>query len=109
LLIAEVPCFFGGLVTARLIGGFSARQTEKGKTIRNDRLLAVPVTKVNPAPITDIAQLPPGRLDEIEHFFVSYNQAHGRKYQPIGRIGAKKAERTLAVAERLYLKQPAKA
>jgi inorganic pyrophosphatase len=109
MLIAESPCFVGCLVTARLIGGFSAKQTEKGKTIRNDRLLAVPVTKVNPAPITDIAELAPGRLDEIEHFFVSYNRAHGRRYQPVGRIGPKRAQRALAAAERLYSKKRAKA
>jgi inorganic pyrophosphatase len=102
MLIAEEPCFVGCLVTARLIGGLCARQTEKGKTIRNDRLLAVPVTKVNPARITDIADLPSAQLDEIEHFFVSYNRAHGRKYVPIGRIGPGKADRTVAAAERLY-------
>jgi inorganic pyrophosphatase len=102
LLIAEAPCFVGCLVTGKLIGAMCAKQTEKGKTIRNDRLLAVPVTKANPAPITDLRQLHAAQLDEIEHFFVSYNRAHGRRYEPIGRIGAKKAERALAAAERLY-------
>jgi inorganic pyrophosphatase len=109
LLIAEAACFVGCLVTGKLIGAICAKQTEKGKTIRNDRLLAVPVTKANPALISDIRELPAARLDEIEHFFVSYNSAHGRRYQPIGRIGAKQAERSLAAAERLYAKQSKKA
>ena len=109
LLIAEAPCFVGCLVTGKLIGALCAKQTEKGKTIRNDRLLAVPVTKANPAPISDIRELPAVRLEEIEHFFVSYNRAHGRRYEPIGRVGAKKAERSLAAAERLYSKHAKKA
>jgi inorganic pyrophosphatase len=109
LLIAEAPCFTGCLVTARLIGAICAKQTEKGKTIRNDRLLAVPVTRANPAEITDLRELPAARLDEIEHFFVSYNRAHGRRYEPFARVGAKKAERTLAAAERLYFRKTKKA
>jgi inorganic pyrophosphatase len=109
LLIAEAPCFVGCLVTGRLIGAICAKQTEKGKTIRNDRLLAVPVTKANPAQISDIRELHGARLDELEHFFVSYNRAHGRSYEPIGRVGARKAERSLAAAERLYSRMSKKA
>jgi inorganic pyrophosphatase len=69
----------------------------------------VPVTRANPAPIADIRELPAAQLDEIEHFFVSYNRAHGRRYEPIGRVGAKKAEQALAAAERLYSKLSKKA
>jgi hypothetical protein len=32
-------------------------------------------------------------VKEIEHFFVSYNQEKGKKFEPITRAGPKKAER----------------
>jgi inorganic pyrophosphatase len=79
----------------RLIGVLTARQTEKGKTIRNDRLLAVPQTEVNKPAVRDIADVDPQRIREIEHFFVSYNLAHGRRFKPGRPQGPAAAERRL--------------
>ena len=41
LVLAEAGTFPGCLVTVRLIGGIQARQTQDGRTQRNDRLLGV--------------------------------------------------------------------
>src|SRR5438876_43986 len=41
LVLMDEPAFPGCLVPARLIGVIEAEQTEKGKTERNDRLIAV--------------------------------------------------------------------
>jgi inorganic pyrophosphatase len=30
-------------------------------------------------------------VDEIEHFFVSYNTAKGKKFKPLGRFGPERA------------------
>ena len=98
LVIAQEGSFVGCLLTAKLIGGVRAEQTEKGRTIRNDRLLAVPVTNANPAEFSHIDQLPSARVAEIEHFFVSYNQAHGRQFRPTGHAGPDEADRVLAAA-----------
>ena len=98
LVIAQEASFVGCLLTAKLIGGVRAEQTEKGRTIRNDRLLAVPVTNANPAEFSHIDQLPSARVAEIEHFFVSYNQAHGRQFRPTGHAGPDEADRVLAAA-----------
>ena len=48
LLIVDEPAFPGCVVPARLIGVLEAEQTEKGQTIRNDRLVAVVETPYNP-------------------------------------------------------------
>jgi inorganic pyrophosphatase len=32
-------------------------------------------------------------IDEIEHFFVAYNEIKGKKFQPLKRAGAIKAKR----------------
>jgi len=49
LLVETEPTFVGCLVTARLLGVIDAEQTERGETIRNDRLIATPETpKIRP-------------------------------------------------------------
>ena len=102
MVIGEEGSFVGCLLSAKLIGAVRAEQTERGKTIRNDRLLAVPVTSANPAEVTHIDELPSARVAEIEHFFVSYNQAHGRHFRPTGHAGPDEAERVLAAAIQRY-------
>ena len=105
LVISEVPSFPGCLITGKLIGTISGEQTEKEKTIRNDRLLAVPVTPVNPALFAHIDDLPDAWLKEIEHFFVSYNKAEGREYKPIKHSGPEEAEAALTAAKRRYTRR----
>ncbi|MDQ3187246.1 MAG: inorganic diphosphatase [Pseudomonadota bacterium] len=102
LVISDASSFPGCLISGKLIGTISGEQAEKKKTIRNDRLLAVPVTPANPAVFAHIDNLPEAWLTEIEHFFVSYNQAQGREYKPIKRGGPQEAEAALTAAMRRY-------
>ena len=95
MVLMEAPTFPGCLLQVRLIGVLTARQTEKVKTIRNDRLLAVPETEANKPRVRDIADVDPERIKQIEHFFVSYNLAHGRKFKPGRPQGPRAAERML--------------
>lgn len=98
LIVMDDPMPIGTLLTARLFGVLTAEQTAEGNTIHNDRLLAVPVTEANPARIHSLNELDPKWLDEIEHFFISYNRAHGRMFTPRGRLDRDAAERLLAAA-----------
>ena len=34
-------------------------------------------------------------VDEIEHFFVSYNEAKGKKFKPLGRYGPARARKLI--------------
>jgi inorganic pyrophosphatase len=95
LVLMDEPTFPGCLVTVRLIGVIAARQAAKRRMERNDRLVAVPQTPVNTFPIQRISELGRDRLDQIEHFFISYNEAQGRRFKPFGRLGPKKAEELL--------------
>src|SRR5215475_14505888 len=98
LVLMDEPAFPGCVVSARLIGVLEAEQTEGGKTVRNDRLVAVVETPYNPAEFRSLEEVDRRRLDEIEHFFVSYNQMEGRQFKPLDRRGADHAQELLEAA-----------
>ena len=90
LLDESVPT--GCLISARLIGVIEADQTEReGETTRNDRLLAVATKAHTHADIKTLEDVRPKMIEEIEHFFVSYNQTKGKTFKPIGRGGPDRA------------------
>ena len=91
LVLMDEPAFCGCLVRSRLIGVVEAKQTEKGETQRNDRLLAVSANSRTHAHLRTLRDLNRKLVDEIEHFFVSYNAAKGKKFTPLGRFGPKRA------------------
>src|SRR6186997_2418345 len=70
LILMDAPTFVGCLVRARLIGVITAEQTERGKTERNDRLVAVAIKSRRHKQVREIRELSRALLAEIEHFFV---------------------------------------
>jgi inorganic pyrophosphatase len=92
LVLMDEPAFAGCLVHSRLIGVLEAEQTEDGKTERNDRLIAVAANSRNHADIRSIDALSGNIVEEIEHFFVSYNEAKGKEFKTLARRGPKRAE-----------------
>lgn len=99
LLLMEESTFPGCVVPARLVGVLEAEETENGKTVRNDRLLAAIETPYNPLEYHSIADLSPNRLDEIEHFFISYNEIEGRTFKPLSRQGPERAQKLIEEAK----------
>ena len=75
-----------------------AEQTEDKETIRNDRLVAVIETEYNPPLFRSLDELGDSRLQEIEHFFVSYNQMEGREFKVLARRGPQHVEKLLQEA-----------
>ena len=101
LVLMDEPVFIGCLIEARLLGVIEAQQTERGETQRNDRLIAVAAESHTNGQLKSLRKLDSKLLGEIEHFFVSYNDARGKKFKPISRRGS-------AVAKRLIKKQTKK-
>jgi inorganic pyrophosphatase len=95
LVLMDEPVFIGCLVEARLLGVIEAQQTENGKTERNDRLIAVAAESHTNATLKSLRKLDSKLLAEIEHFFVSYNEARGKKFKPIARKGPAAAKRLI--------------
>jgi inorganic pyrophosphatase len=102
LVLMDEPAFPGCLITARLIGVIEANQTEEGKTERNDRLIAVAAESHTQQDIQTLAELNNCLLDEIEHFFVSYNEAKGKKFGLLGRSGPERAQEIVKEGIRRY-------
>jgi inorganic pyrophosphatase len=90
LLDASVPT--GCLISARLIGVIEANQTEKdGTVMRNDRLLAVATRAHTHSHVKHLNDLRPHMTEEVEHFFVSYNEMKGKRFAPLQRKGPEEA------------------
>lgn len=95
LVVGAPPTFPGCVVRAVLLGIIYARQTESGRSIRNDRLVACADTKVNRPKYRTLQELGEERLRAIELFFETYNRAEGRSFRIIGRGNARAARTTL--------------
>jgi inorganic pyrophosphatase len=100
LVLMDEPAFPGCLVRSRLLGVIEAEQTEEGETERNDRLIAVAAKSRVSGDLQSITDLNPKLLDEIEHFFISYNEGKGKKFKPLGRYGPERARRLIVKARR---------
>ncbi|MDD5461337.1 MAG: inorganic diphosphatase [Methylococcales bacterium] len=87
LIFMDEPAFPGCLVPGRLIGVIEANQTEDEQTNRNDRLIAVAADSRNHSNVHALSDLNSNLIDEIEHFFISYNQMKGKKFEVLGRFG----------------------
>lgn len=96
LVLMDEPAFTGCLVKTRLIGVVEAEQTERdGETTRNDRLIGVASKARLHSDVRTIEGLNENLLDEIEHFFISYNVIKGKEFKPLGRFGPERARRVI--------------
>jgi inorganic pyrophosphatase len=87
----DAPVFPGCVVPSRLIGVIEAEQSEDGQTERNDRLLAVAANSATHRSIRTLSDLSQDLVAQIEHFFVSYNEMKGKRFEVNGRAGKKRA------------------
>jgi inorganic pyrophosphatase len=109
LILMDEPVAVGTLIDVRLLGVIEAEQTEKtenGKqTTRNDRLVAVSSVSYDYSDMRSLNDLNDHLLEEIEHFFVSYNEGRGKKFKVLGRYGTKRALDLVREAEKRKRKQ----
>src|SRR5579872_7618826 len=75
MIILDEPLFPGCRAVCRVLGVVQAEQTENGQSKRNDRIIAVPINDTA-APST-IADLASDFFDDVERFFVTYQEAEG--------------------------------
>ena len=95
LVVMDEPTFVGCVVPSRLLGVIEAEQTEDGKTVRNDRLIAVAAHSRDYSDVQTLDDLNDNMLKEIEQFFVNYNREKGKKFKVLGRKGPQQAFKLL--------------
>ena len=108
LLLMEEPAFAGCLVSSRLIGVIEASQTRKREKHRNDRLIAIANKAELFSNVTSIADLNSKYLEQIEHFFISYNLIEGKQFKPLKRSGPDAAMKIIQTGQRAFLTGTAK-
>jgi inorganic pyrophosphatase len=95
LLLMDESAYPGCLVEARLVGVIEAEQVEDGETIRNDRLVAAAIEAHDYQDIKTIRDINTSLLEELEHFFKSYNESQGREFRLLASKGPQAALKLL--------------
>jgi inorganic pyrophosphatase len=98
LVLMDAPGIAGCVVECRFVGVLQAKQEKKSGMIRNDRLIAVAESSLEHASVKDIADLPDALVEQLEHFFVSYNEMAGKKFKVVKILGAKDARKQVKAA-----------
>jgi inorganic pyrophosphatase len=81
LILGDEVLPVGTLVHVQLLGVIEAEQTEKDKTIRNDRLLGKVAASHLWADVDDAGQLGKAFSEDLERFFETYNALRGRRFR----------------------------
>lgn len=100
LILGDEAAFVGAVVPVRLVGAITARQRERGGPVeRNDRLIGVAVHSVMYRDIKRLDDLPSALIEQIEHFWISYNEIKGKAFMPLERVGPRAAANLVRRAE----------
>ncbi len=102
LILSDHGLAVGIIIQARLIGVIELETTEKQKTVRNDRLLVIPVSSVLYEKIESPSDLPARLLDQIEAFFALDSAFKGKQIHVLGRGNAARAMKLVAAAEKTF-------
>ena len=105
LVLMDAPSCVGCVLVARPIGVIEAEQTQDGETFRNDRLIGVATAAHNFAGLNSLDDLDSRILDEIEHFFISYNKMRRRVFKPLRRADSGTALELIHRAMREYTRR----
>ena len=103
LVLNQEPLVSGCLLKARLLGVIRVKQTEKGNTCRNDRLVGLAIPKETPTALENFT-LDQKTLEQIEYFFITYNKLDGKKLKILGYEGPKQAKQVVRRGIKAYRK-----
>jgi inorganic pyrophosphatase len=91
LVIMDSPSVNGCMIECRVIGAILAEEKKsKKKKVRNDRVLAVPLESETLSDVRSLKDVNPHMLQQIEHFFISYNKEHDKKFKPLKKLNPEK-------------------
>jgi inorganic pyrophosphatase len=106
LVLMDYPLAPGTIVESRLIGVIAADQTEKdGETEENDRLIAVSPKSALYQHAMKLGDIPEEVIEQVEQFFVNYNEQHGKQFAPKGQHGPRRAEDAFERARKKFVRK----
>ncbi|MFI5070855.1 MAG: inorganic diphosphatase [Terriglobales bacterium] len=95
LVLMDEPAFPGCLLKCRIVGIIEGEETEKKKTERNDRVVAVELENHSYAHVKHVKDLGKKFVRELEEFFVNYHELSDRKYRILEVRGPNEAQRRI--------------
>jgi inorganic pyrophosphatase len=85
-----------------LLGVMEPNQTKQGKTMRNDRFIATARKMKGICQPRSIKGLSDDILQQIEHFFVSYNAIEGKRFRLLRLADEAAARKLIEKAHRKF-------
>ncbi len=95
IVFSEFKSFPGCIMRCRVIGAIRANQQDGKKMIENDRFIAVPEATLVYKNIGSVEDLPTQFIDELQEFFINYNNLEGKKFEPVAVLNQKQATQLL--------------
>jgi inorganic pyrophosphatase len=84
MVLVDEPTCVGALLDVRLLGVIEAKETEDGRTERNDRLIAVTSVSNLYADIRTADDLPGSFLDNLTQFWINKDRLEGKAFTVLG-------------------------
>jgi inorganic pyrophosphatase len=95
LVLMDEPAFPGCVLKCRVIGIIQGQQSDKKKTERNDRVIAIEQDNHSYASIKHVDDMGKEFRRELEDFFVNYHKLVGKTYKILGLKGPRAALRCI--------------
>jgi inorganic pyrophosphatase len=105
MILLDAPAHVGCLIDVRLVGIIEAKQTQNGNTKTNNRLIGAASHSYDHQGVNSIENISKHLLDQVEHFFVSYNEQRGKKFKVTATGGPKRAVAFLKAGIKAYKKR----
>lgn len=84
MVLGDEPMAVGAVLDVRLVGVIEAEEDEKGRTERNDRLLAVAAVSRLYGSIKTPADLPQDFIENLINFWIQKDRLEGKSFRPLG-------------------------
>jgi inorganic pyrophosphatase len=88
-----------------VIGVIEADQIEDGKRTTNNRLIGVAIHSYSHEDLQSINDVSKSILDQVEEFFITYNESRGKKFKVKDRKGPRRAAEIIEGGQALYQKK----
>jgi len=95
LVLMDDPAFPGCVAQVRLVGVIEIEEKEQGKSVRNDRLIAVAVSSHTYREIKDIRDIGHAFIEDLEKFFETYQKLDGKEIRLLGCKGPNRAQKLM--------------